>query len=154
MRLLLLQNAAERIVATAMVNVAVDSLLASCVEIWRKFDKDGPIPFIRVYSESQILSQWASEDMETLSSPYHIDSLRNELAISLGRDAYLDGRKELETYGAIINPELYKAYAKDCRDLNEQLLNEETSRVVFCTINTCRTPTLFKVRASERYLTS
>ena len=143
----MLQDAAEKIVATAMANVAVDSLLASCVKVWRKFDKDGPIPFIRVYSESQILSQWASEDMETLSSPYHIDTLRNNLAISLGRDGYLTGREELETYGTIVNPEIYKAYAKDCRDMNERLLDQESFRVVFCTITACRTPALFKVRA-------
>ena len=85
--------------------------------------------------------------METLSSPYHIDSLRNKLAISLGRYAYLDGRKELETYGTIVNPELYKGYAKDCRDLNAQLLDRESFRVVFCTITACRTPALFQVRA-------
>lgn len=143
----MLRNAAEKIVATAMANVAVDSLLASCVKLWRKFDKDGPIPFIRVYSESQILSQWASEDMVTLSSPYHIDSLRNQLAISLGMDAYLDGRKELETYGTIIDPELYKGYAKDCKNLNEQLLDRGSFRVVFCTITACRSPALCKVKA-------
>lgn len=54
-----------------------------------------------------------------LLSPYYINLLRNQLAISLSISIYLDGCKELEIYSIIINLELYKSYIKDYKNLNK-----------------------------------
>ena len=68
----LLTRTEEKFVGTAMANVAVDALMDSCVKIWkRQHAKDGIAPpFVRVYSEAMIESQWQADDRNTLSNEF------------------------------------------------------------------------------------
>ncbi|KAI4117037.1 MAG: hypothetical protein LQ338_007619 [Usnochroma carphineum] len=71
----------EKVAGVTTANVAVDTLLNSCMKMWQELEPDTPISFIRVYSESITFSQWAARDLDRLNSPYHIDFLRSQLAV-------------------------------------------------------------------------
>lgn len=119
--------------------------MESCIKMWRRFSKDS-LPFARIFSESQILSQWAAGDFDLLNSECHIDHLRHLLAQQdVGKyQGYLSGRLELETNGVITNEEQYKAYTKEARALARLLLDSDKIQVVFCTVAASQTPILYK----------
>jgi len=127
------------------IDVAVDSLLDSCVKMWHELDPNTPAPFARVYSAGQIKAQWSAGDLSTLEHPYHIDQLRHQLA-SQNREAYasyLRGREELKEHGNIADEEVHKAYSKQCKSMNKYILGTSV-RVVFCTVASCQTPALYE----------
>lgn len=68
---LLLTDTDEKIVGTAMANVAVDSLLESCHKLWcRIAEGHSSAPFARIFSEAQIEAQWQASDYTTLNGQY------------------------------------------------------------------------------------
>ncbi|KAG7001307.1 hypothetical protein G7Y79_00032g066600 [Physcia stellaris] len=142
----LVVNKGEKLAEVAMANVAVDELLHSAVKMWRRFDSEGKIPFARIYSESQIQSQWAADETDLLNSPYHIDQLRFQLAQSNRSkwQAYLAGRNQLMTDGVISSEDLYKGYSREAVALSHEVLDSNEVQVVFCTVASCQTPNLYK----------
>ena len=123
----------------------MDELLDSAVKMWRRFDSEGKIPFARIYSETQIQSQWAAGETDLLNSPYHLDQLRFRLAQSNSSQwqAYLTGRNELMTDGVISSEDIHKGYSKQAVALSHQVLDSDAVQVVFCTVASCLTPNLY-----------
>ena len=114
--------------------------------MWRRFDSEGKIPFTRIYSETQMQSQWAADESDLLNSPYHLDQLRFRLAQSNRSkwQAYLTGRNELKTDGVISSEELHKRYSRQAVALSHQVLDSDEVQVVFCTVASCQTRNLYK----------
>ncbi|KAL8721556.1 MAG: hypothetical protein Q9181_007682, partial [Wetmoreana brouardii] len=142
----LVANKGERIAATAMTHVAVDQLLERCVKAWQARNPNVPAPFLRLYSEAQIVAQWAAGDHECLQSPFHIDQRRYELACENEQQwsGYLGGREQLKTTGCLASKDAYDAYVKQARLLGQQLLDGPI-HIVFCTIAASLSAQLFEV---------
>lgn len=121
----------------------MDALLATCIKLWKEFDPHGIPPFARVFSESQIMTQWASGDHDAIQDDYHIDQIRYREA-STGSTAYpgyLAGREELRSFGSFNSEDRYKAYKKDLKELNKVVMTK--IRAVFCTVTACQISLLY-----------
>ena len=57
---------------------------------------------------------------------------------------YLRGRAQLEECGRIISEDVYKAYARDVKQLNAAIIDNDV-RGVYCTVAGCRVPALYEV---------
>lgn len=130
------------LVADSLQDVAVNALLASCAKLWQKLDDQALPPFVRVYSESQILSQWQNEEYDVLDNEYHIDAQRYQEAQRDPKEnaAYLAGRQALHDNGVISSNGQYASYTRNVKKLNDIVLDK--ARVVFCTITACRSSAL------------
>lgn len=128
--------------ADSLQDVAVNALLASCVKLCQKLNDYAIPPFVRVYSESQIFSQWQNEEYDVLEDQYHIDARRYEEALRDPNEhaAYLAGRQSLHDNGVILSKEQYTSYTNNVKRLNDIVL--EKAQVVFCTITACRSSAL------------
>ena len=105
-------------------DVAVNNLLGAALSFWNLILPGIQPPFARIFSESQILSQWAMRDLDVLSSPYHLDQLRYQWALKDGGEwgGYLQGREVLTAHGIINDKGIYKAYKKDAKELSTKVL--------------------------------
>ncbi|KAG8528497.1 uncharacterized protein KY384_007415 [Bacidia gigantensis] len=137
----------EKVLATALTNAAVDALMGSCVERWKKMFPNKPAPFVRVFSESQIRAQLKNKDREALEDAFHLDNVRLRYARSHpGFDGFIEGRKALWEDGDFDSEGQVKGYNESITSLNEALLWEgDEVRVVFCTIASCTSQSLFEV---------
>ena len=114
---------------------AVNNLLDAAVSFWELILPDIPPPFAQIFSEAQILGQWALRKLDVLSSPYHLDQLRYKRASQEPAtwSGYLEGRQELAACGIIDSKGLYKAYSKEAEKLSVQVL-EDGILAVFCAV--------------------
>ena len=130
------------LLANSFQDVAVNALLASCIRLWQKLDDQALPPFVRVYSESQILSQWQNEEHDVLNNEYHIDAQRYQEAQRDPKEnaAYLAGRQALHDNGVLSSKEQHSSHTNNVKKLNDIVL--EKARVVFCTITACRSSAL------------
>lgn len=141
----LLETTSEKIVACAVANVAVNAIYRKCVEAYRKLHPKADIPFVRLYSTSQIQSQYAAGELTTLDDPNHIECLRFRLA-QQDQDrfrSWLQARDELRAFGILKHEDHFKAYNSQ-GDLLSRTILENHTRVVFCTVTACQTPALYK----------
>ena len=143
--LMYLGKLGEKIVACGIANVAVDALYRKCVAAYRKLGLKGDIPFVRLYSESQIMGQYAAGDFVTLDDPNHIESLRYKLA-KQNQDrfaAWLKARDELRRFGSLNNEKVYEDYSRQNHTLSQRILDHD-ARVVFCTIAACQSNAMYR----------
>ena len=123
----------ERILGTASRHVAVNNMINRSASVWKEDFRetdDARIPFVRLYSESQVRAQYAVKD-KALYSAWHIDQHRRRLAKSNRIDKFSKQRDEFITDGVIANPEDLKAYTCDWGWLNKEVT--EKASFVFCT---------------------
>ena len=147
--LFLLDNTEERIVATAGANVAVDPLLRKVLEGYRSRHPSDRIPIIRVYSQAQIFTQYATGEFELLDSECHLEALRVRRASNDPEFAgFLNAVRQLRQYGKIRDEAIYKAYISQGSQLTRTILENEI-RLVFCTITGCQSPALYKVSPKD-----
>ncbi|KAL8922926.1 MAG: hypothetical protein Q9208_004888 [Pyrenodesmia sp. 3 TL-2023] len=139
----------EKIAAVAATNVAVDALLSSCIELWRKLYPGTEPPFVQVYSEGMIDKQWEAGEMDKLHSPCHINKLRHDLASQEPKayGAFFRGYDELVTSGRIADHDLAAKYSADCKKLTPVIL--EARKAVFATLATSQAPSLYKEDADS-----
>lgn len=128
-----------------LLDVAVDDLLESAVKMWRRVDSAGKTPFARIYSESQIQSQWTANEYDLLNSPYHLDRIRFQRAqfVPSKWQDYLGGRNELRTNGVFSSEDAYDAYTKNAVALSHEVLDSYEVQSDFCAVVSCDTPNLY-----------
>ena len=133
----------QKTVVTAPTHVAVDNIRRKAGEVWdhtMTVDKG----FVRLYSESEIESQFVRQEKAIYNDPMHLDRLRFEIAQAAPQRwrAYLTGRSQLIDYFGFNNAADDKAY---CTQRNElTIIVMSRARVVFCTMTSLRTPALFR----------
>ena len=139
-RLLLIRDKSEKIIVCAPTHVAVDNLLKRAANVWAEecSTNEPDKGFVRLFSESEIETQYLKRQSEVYEDAYHIDAQRFSLADrnKVRCRAYLQGRKELLENGAIIDKKLYEAYKKQRGELTNKILGE--ARVVYCTCTSLR----------------
>ena len=152
-RLLLIRDKSEKIIVCAPTHVAVDNLLKRAASVWAEecSTNEPDKGFVRLFSESEIETQYLKRQSEVYEDAYHIDAQRFSLADrNKGRcRAYLQGRKELLENGAIIDKKLYEAYKKQRGELTNKILGE--ARVVYCTCTSLRNRALhFETQSKDK----
>ncbi|KAL8878671.1 MAG: hypothetical protein Q9198_003572 [Flavoplaca austrocitrina] len=124
----------ENIAATASStdrmrpDVAVNNLLEAALSFWNLILPGIQPPFARIFSESQILSQWAMRDLDVLSSPEEWGG-------------YLQGREVLTAHGIIDDKGIYKAYKN--KELSTKVL-ASGMLAVFCTVTGAQSSALYQ----------
>ena len=138
------QTVEQKTIVTAPTNVAVDNIRRKCGEVWDLIIK-GIKGFVRLYSETEIESQFVRQQQAVYNDPMHLDQLRFEIAQAAPQlwDKYLTGRKQLIEYFGFNNPADDKAYCKQRNELTQLVMSR--ARVVFCTMTSLRTPALFRI---------
>ncbi|KAL9632136.1 MAG: hypothetical protein Q9164_005508 [Protoblastenia rupestris] len=122
----------ERVLVTAPRHVAVDSIMDRCTSIWyERHGRGSFLPFVRLYSHSQIVAHWAS-DHPALRNPAHIDNVRVALAKRAGGyNGFRQGREQLKFSGEFVSEDSARDFSKDCAALDASI--RVKARVVFCT---------------------
>ncbi|KAL8833445.1 MAG: hypothetical protein Q9176_007975 [Flavoplaca citrina] len=118
----------ENIAATASSNVAVNNLLEAALSFWNLILPGIQPPFARIFSESQILSQWAMRDLDALKD-------------SEEWGGYLQGREVLTAHGIIDDKGIYKAYKN--KELSTKVL-ASGMLAVFCTVTGAQSSALYQ----------
>lgn len=134
----------ERIHVSAVTNVAVDQLADRTYDLFKeKFGEDAPM-IVRIYSNGQILVQYARADQVRLGKPVNIERLRLNIAEADpdGWRAFLHGTNELQKFGIISNVNAYDAYRKQLNALTEKIMLMAV--VVFSTAAGARSSALFQ----------
>ncbi len=131
----LLRNRSERILCVAPRNVPVDSLCKRAHTVYKANHpgvEDAQIPFVRLFSESQMQAQNAVKD-KALNNPYHIANLRMaEARRNPARwTAYRANSQEMRDNGFIADDKQAKDYARAASELTRIVVDR--ARVVFCT---------------------
>ena len=131
----------SRTLCSAPANVAVDNLFARCVEVYTRWFKKSP-PFVRLFSVTQTLRQYANEETDVLGSPYHIETLRVAKAKSNPRkfEKYLKAHATLKEYGFINAKEEHDAWNKGTKTLTREVM--DAAGAVFCTMASVSSPSL------------
>ena len=142
--ILLLTLKSENIVVCAPTHVAVDNLLRRTADVWieESPSKEPNKGFVRLFSENEIETQYLTHQREIYENLYHIDAQRQRLAegnVSSYR-SYIEGRKQLIDYGAIVNKKLYETYKKQRGEMTNKIL--ANARVIYCTCTSLRNKAL------------
>ena len=133
----------QKTIVTAATNVAVDNIRRKCGEVWDLVVK-GSKGFVRLYSETEIESQFVRRDTAVYNDPMHLDQLRFEIAQTAPQHwgKYLTGRRELIEHFGFNDAADDKAYCKQRNELTALVMSR--ARVVFCTMTSLRTSALFR----------
>ena len=137
------QRNEQKTVVTAPTHVAVDNIRRKAAEIWDQ-TMTGNKGFVRIYSESEIESQFVRQEKSIYNDPMHLDRLRFDIAQAAPQRwlTYLTGRKQLiEHFGFNVAAD-DKAYCKQRSELTTLVMSR--ARIIFCTMTSLRTPALFR----------
>ena len=134
-------STSEKILCSAPANVALESLLQRCIKECKSLGMTD-LPFVRIWSLSQIKAQYSNKEYEVLTQPYHIEALRLNLAWSNGRKwaDYLARHKLLMDQGVINNKKILDDWNDDAKDLTRLVM--DNARVAFCTTAALSSPAL------------
>lgn len=135
------RNPKERVLANASRNVPLDSLLDRTIQEWETKNPNVDPPFVRLFSASQIQSQYLSK-AAILDNPCHIDKLRLKEAAAHPRlyPAFLENHKDMMLQGFIEDDKKAKKYYKEASDLTKVVMDK--AKVVFGTTAACRNKAL------------
>ena len=131
----------EKIPCSAPANVALDSLTLRCIKLCTSRGMAN-LPFVRVWSVSQTKAQYSSGESDLLNDPYHIETLRVNLARRHERRfaRYLEGHVVLRDHGVINDVKLHDDWNKATTTLTRMVMGD--ARVVFCTTASLASPVL------------
>ena len=149
----LLDNTEERMVGTAVANVAVDALLRKVTEGYRSRHPQGGMPIARVFSQAQIFAQYATGELGLIDDECHIEALRVQRAEADTRFApFLEAVGQLRAYGKLRDEAVHNAYIGQGRELTRTILQSDI-RIVFCTVTGCQSPALYQAEGKAGEIT-
>ena len=114
------KNKRPHLLVIATQHVAVKALYTRCKQEIRRLWPSRPVLFVRLYSLSQIITQYLTQD-EALQDPCHIDNQRLAIAMKERRKhaAFISGREELMQRGEIVGEPDVKAYGRCLSQIDE-----------------------------------